>query len=102
MFRSPRALLATAFAFGAGLSAARAGDDAAAKCTIATKGDSPIVKACAEGGQAKATKTMKELVKKAKAKGTVFKCDSCHDNLDDYKLTKSARDDFAKLLAAAK
>jgi hypothetical protein len=72
------------------------------KCTIATKGDSPIAKACAQGGRAEAKKTMKEAVKTAKANGKTFTCENCHKDLDSYELTKNARDDFPKLIAAQK
>jgi len=78
---------------------ASAGDD---KCTIATKGDSPTAKACAKGGRAEAKKTMKEMVKVAKANGAKFTCEGCHKDLDNYELTKTAKDDFAKLVAAQK
>ena len=72
------------------------------KCTIATKGDSPTAKACAKGGRAEAKKTMKEMVKTAKANGATFTCEGCHKDLDSYELTKNARDDYAKLVAAQK
>ena len=72
------------------------------KCTIATKGDSPTAKACAKGGRPEAKKTMKEMVKTAKANGATFTCEGCHKDLDTYELTKNARDDFAKLVAAQK
>jgi len=80
--------------------AARADD--AGKCTIATKGDSPTAKACARGGRAEAKKTMKEMVKQAKANGQKFTCDGCHKDLESYDLTANARDDFKKLEAAQK
>jgi hypothetical protein len=72
------------------------------KCTIATKGDSPMAKACATGGRKEAAKVMKDMVKAAKAKGTEFKCVKCHKDLDNYELTPEARDDLGKLMAAAK
>ena len=72
------------------------------KCTIAVKGDSPIAKACAKGGRAEAKKTMKEAVKTAKANGKAFTCEGCHKDLDNYELTKNARDDFPSLIAAQK
>jgi hypothetical protein len=81
-------------------SIALGGDDN--KCTIATKGDSPTAKACAEGGKKAAAKQMKVLVKTAKAKDVKFVCDDCHKNNDDYALTDNARKDFEKLLAAQK
>jgi hypothetical protein len=71
-----------------------------AKCTIATKGDTPTAKACAKGGRAEAKKMMKDMVKSAKAKGAKFTCDGCHKDLDNYELTKNAVDDYKKLEAA--
>src|SRR3954468_13189306 len=82
-----------------GARVASAGDDA--KCTIATKGDSPTAKACAKGGRAEAKKVMKEMVKVAKGKGAKFTCDGCHKDLDNYELTKNGTDDFKKLEAAS-
>ena len=79
--------------------AASAGDD---KCTVATKGDSPVAKACAKGGRPEAKKLMKEAVKTAKANGTTFTCENCHKDLESFELTKNAKDDFAKLMAAQK
>ncbi len=78
--------------------AARAGDDA--KCTIATKPDTEVGKACATGGRAAAKKDMKEMVKKAKANGQKFTCEGCHKDLDSYALTKNGQEDFKKLVAA--
>jgi hypothetical protein len=76
-----------------------ASDDA--KCTLATKGDSPTAKACAKGGRAEAKKVMKEMVKNAKGKGVKFTCDGCHKDLDNYELTKNATEDYKKLEAAS-
>jgi hypothetical protein len=72
------------------------------KCTIATSGDSETAKACATGGRKAATKTMKKMVAEAKAKGQKFTCEGCHKDLDNYELTKNAKDDFAKLEAVVK
>src|SRR5947207_14462736 len=69
------------------------------KCTIATQGDSPVARACAEGGTELARKKMKELVSVGRSRGLKFGCDSCH-NEDSNALTASARADFKKLLAA--
>jgi hypothetical protein len=77
---------------------ARAADDT--KCTIATKPDSEVGKACASGGRAAAKKDMKEMVKKAKANGQKFTCEGCHKDLDNYALTKDGQEDFKKLIAA--
>jgi hypothetical protein len=70
-------------------------------CTIATKGSSPVAKACADGGITKAKVAMKELAKKARAAGTKYQCDDCHKDDVKYELTDDARDKFKKLLAAA-
>ena len=86
--------LASAFA----PSPSRAGDGG--KCTIATKPESEVGKACATGGRAAAKKDMKEMVKKAKANGQKFTCEGCHKDLDNYALTKSGQEDFKKLVAA--
>ena len=72
------------------------------KCQIATKGDSSIAKACKSGGTEAAAKEMKRMVRAAKAKGQKFTCDGCHDEDKDNALTKNAKDDLKKLLAAAK
>ena len=79
---------------------ARGGNDG--KCTIATKPETETGKACAKGGRAEAKKVMKEMVKIAKANGQKFTCDGCHKDLDNYALTKSATDDYKKLLVAQK
>jgi hypothetical protein len=70
-------------------------------CQLATKGDSPVAKACREGGIKSAKAAMKELVKGGRAAGVRYQCDDCHLNDADYaQLTKGAEDKFAKLLAA--
>jgi hypothetical protein len=72
-------------------------------CTIATKGDSPVAKACAEGGIEKAKKTMRELraqAKKSEHKKT-YECDDCHKDDVKYELTAGARDKFKQMLADA-
>jgi hypothetical protein len=74
--------------------------DESGKCTIATKGDSPVAKACAEGGVKAAKTTMKELVRTAKNNGAKFNCDDCHKNDTTFELQKDAPDKFKKLLAA--
>lgn len=76
--------------------------DAAPPCKLATKGDSPVAKACKDGGIKKAKQVMKELTKKAKAAGTKFDCDDCHKDDAHYDLlTDDGNDKFKKLLAAA-
>jgi hypothetical protein len=79
---------------------ARAGDSG--KCTIATKPDTEMGKACAAGGRKEAKKDMKEMVKVAKANGQKFTCEGCHKDLDNYELTKNGQEDFKKLVAAQK
>jgi hypothetical protein len=70
------------------------------KCTIATKGDSPVAQACAQGGVKLAKAKMKELVKTAKDNGVKFDCDKCHKNQETFELADGARDNIKKLLAA--
>ena len=84
---------------GLGFSRVQADDDA---CQIATKGDSPIAKACKKGGRKAAGKAMKAAVKAAKAKGVVFRCDGCHADMDTYELKPNAQDDLGKLLEASR
>lgn len=74
-----------------------AGD--AAKCTIATSGDSETAKACAKGGRPEAKKAMKKMVADAKAKGQKYTCEGCHKDLDNYELTKDAKKDFKTMEA---
>jgi hypothetical protein len=93
-----RFLLAALFTVTLPIGLAGAKDDA--KCTIATKGDSPTAKACAKGGRAEAKKIMKEMVNKAKANKEKFTCEQCHKDLDNYELTKNGEEDFKKLEAA--
>jgi hypothetical protein len=70
-------------------------------CAIATKGDSPVAKACSSGGLVDAKRTMRDLVKTGKKAGVKFECDDCHKNDTGYDLTPQARENFKKLLAAA-
>jgi hypothetical protein len=92
--------LIAAFVVGLSAGVARAGDDG--KCTIATKGETPTAKACAQGGRAAAKKLMKKMVEDAKKKKEKFTCDGCHKDLDNYELTKNANDDYKKLEAVLK
>ena len=82
---------------------ARTGNAVAASgpCTIAVKGTSPTAKACAKGGRAEAKKVMNEMVKAAGAKGVTFKCVSCHQDTENYELTKNAVADYKKLQDAS-
>jgi hypothetical protein len=71
------------------------------QCTVATKGDSPVAKACAQGGVKAAKAKMKQLVKTARDNGVRFECDYCHKDPDKgFELNSVARDKFKELLAA--
>ena len=89
--------VATVIAFAAA-GVGRAADSK--KCTIATKGDNDVAKACAAGGIPRAKTVMKNMVKQAKDKGKKFECDGCHKNEEDWKLTDDAEKSFKDLLAA--
>jgi hypothetical protein len=93
--------LISVITLGAALVSVRGRAADGAPCTIATKGQSPVAKACAEGGIPKAKLVMKELAKKARAAGTKLQCDDCHKDDVKYELTADARDKFKKLVAAA-
>jgi hypothetical protein len=69
-------------------------------CTIATKGDSPVARACADNGIDGAKAAMKDLVKKGRSNGAKYQCDGCHKDDQKYSLTPDARDKFKKLLDA--
>jgi hypothetical protein len=70
-------------------------------CHLAIKSDSPVAKACREGGVKAAKVAMKDLVKGARAAGVRFQCDDCHSSDSDYtQLAKGSEEKFAKLLAA--
>jgi len=73
--------------------------NASEPCRVA-KGDSPVAKACAEGGVVSAKRMMRTLVKQWRAAGASQQCDSCHTNEDRYdQLTPDAKQKFVKLLA---
>lgn len=91
------AVTLTAILFAAGSAIA-----ADAACTIAKKGDNPVVKACEKGGIKEAKKTMKAMVKVAKDKGKKMECDACHKNEEDWKLTDDGEKQFKDLLALQK
>jgi hypothetical protein len=72
-------------------------------CKLAGDGDSPVDKACHEGGLAAAKQTMKGLLKAGRAAGVRHECDDCHINAEDYsQLSKGADEKFARLLAATR
>jgi hypothetical protein len=94
-------LLASALAPGVG-GRARASADEVEKCTIAVQGDSPVAKACQEGGVRLAKRKMKELVRTAREKGMSADCNDCHEGGDSWTLTKGATDRFRRLLDLSK
>lgn len=70
-------------------------------CMLATKGTSPVARACAEGGVSRAKAVMKDMVRRGKAAGVKVGCDDCHaDDADYAKLTLEAEAKFRELLAA--
>jgi hypothetical protein len=88
--------LAIAALFCTGLVIGNADAEDPKPCTNATL---PKVKAaCEKGGQAEAKKLMKTVVDKAKAAGKEIKCNSCHENLKDFKQTPNAQADLKPLL----
>ncbi len=100
MTRRIRILGLVAFLVLAGAASGQAADDIK-KCVVTTQGKSPVAEACAQGGIDAARKKMKEMVKTAKAKGVKFDCDNCHhEGKTEFDLTKNAKEDFKKLLAA--
>jgi hypothetical protein len=73
------------------------------KCTIATKPDTEVGKACAAGGVKEAKKKMKEMTKAAKKNGWKGDCDTCHKDTEaKFDLTDSAKQEFEKMQAALK
>jgi hypothetical protein len=71
-------------------------------CQLAIRGDSPVGRACHQGGVKAAKVVMKDLVRRAKAGGVKFNCDDCHASQEDFgDLAGDAREKFEKLLAAA-
>jgi hypothetical protein len=88
-------ILASAMAGAAALgllspTAAKAGDD----CTTKKFTYPAVEKACKSGGQKAAKSLMKAAVKKAKADGKEYKCKSCHEDTDSFKLKDNAVDDL--------
>ena len=70
-------------------------------CKLA-KGDSPMAKACAEGGIRKAKEVMKGLVRNGRKAGVKMECDECHKDPERYEvLAKDARDKLKNLMQAA-
>jgi hypothetical protein len=72
-------------------------------CALATEGDSPVDKACREGGIKAAKVAMKDLLREGRKAGVKHECDDCHIADDDYtKLTAGAEEKFTKLLNATR
>jgi hypothetical protein len=72
-------------------------------CRMALRGESPVARACSDGGQRRAMELMQSFVKRAKAEGITFVCTDCHVDEDDYtKLTPRADGEFRKLLFLAR
>jgi hypothetical protein len=76
--------------------------NASQPCRIA-RGESPVARACAEGGVVRAKQSMRALIKQAKASGTSFVCEDCHTDTERYELLQpEAKQKFARLLAATR
>ena len=72
-------------------------------CKMALTGDSPVAKACSDGGERRAIDMMTLFVKRARAEGFNFKCGTCHVDEDDRsKLAPNADAEFRKLLFLAR
>ena len=72
-------------------------------CRMALTGDSPVARACSQGGQRRALELMQRFVRRAGAEGFTFVCTDCHADEDDRtKLTPQAESEFRKLLFLAK
>lgn len=69
-------------------------------CEYALKGDSPVAKACLKGGMKEAKKIMKAMVKKGRAAGLDYECDSCHK--DGGGMVDGTKERFEKLVASYK
>jgi hypothetical protein len=96
---SKAALLAS---LGTALLVPRLAAQAQGGCRVA-RGDSPVARACQEGGLIAAKQTMRKLVREGKAGGAHFECTDCHTDDDAYdRLSADARDKFNRLLAAAR
>ena len=100
-FFTTLALSSLPFIAGAAYVAHPADALAAEKCQIAVKGSSPTARACAKGGREEARKVMKDMVTAAKANGSKFSCDGCHQDIISYELKPNAAEDYKKLQAAA-
>jgi RNA polymerase sigma factor (sigma-70 family) len=74
------------------------------KCHIAVKDDSPVTKACKEGGIKKAKSVMKAMQKVGKASGLKFECDDCHrdESAGNWSLREGAETRFRRLLQSVR
>jgi hypothetical protein len=72
-------------------------------CKLATKGDSPVARACKEGGVEQAKKLMRSMRAKVNQyRNPRINCKDCHDHDADDRfdtLTKDGRDRFTAFLA---
>jgi hypothetical protein len=69
-------------------------------CKLA-KGESPVAKACAEGGIPRAKQVMKEMVRQGREAGVKLECDQCHKEPGQYEILLSdAREKFKRLQQA--
>ena len=94
-------LLAASFTAAATLHAPPAAAGDGRNCTIGGNGgDSPVDKACAEGGIDRAKATMKKMIgiARSKQRGTHWACDDCHADEETYRLTGDARQRFKELV----
>jgi hypothetical protein len=74
--------------------------DGSEPCRRALGGDSPVSRACRQGGIAAAKATMKELVKEGRSAGLKLACDDCHlDTTDFTRLNAEAPERLRNLLA---
>ena len=98
------ALMAGLFSITLATATSRAADEDKNKCTIATKDDNDIVKACQAGGIKRAKVAMKAMQKLAKGKGMKVECDDCHkdESAGNWTLNKGAEDKFKKMLDLVK
>jgi formate-dependent nitrite reductase cytochrome c552 subunit len=70
---------------------------------MALTGESPVARACSDGGLRGAMELMQTFVKRAKAEGMTFVCTDCHVEEDDYsRLAPNADAEFRKLLFLAR
>jgi hypothetical protein len=68
----------------------RATADDGGPCTASKFHFASVEKACKEGGRKSAKDVMKAAVKRARADGKEYKCNSCHDSQTTYSLKSDA------------